>query len=88
MISLGLAQACQITVCVVYLLVLQGPLEYGTTLTTARFVCPREHTPVRVWWRCTVMDSGELCVMMGLVKLKQTLYASNWDTLELHDMTT
>ena len=24
----------------------------------------------------------------GLVKPKQTLYASNWDTLMLHDMTT
>ena len=33
------------------------------------------------------MDSGELCVMMGLVRLMQTLYASNWDTLELHNIT-
>ena len=33
------------------------------------------------------MDSGELCVMMGLIKLMLTLYADNWDTLELHDTT-
>ena len=67
---------------------IQGPLEYGATLTIARFVCPREHTPVRVWWKCTVTDSGELCVMIPSTKLRQTLYASNWDTLELLHMTT
>ena len=26
------------------------------------------------------MDSGELCVMMGLVKMKLTLFADSWDT--------
>ena len=66
---------------------LQCPLEYGTALIKAKFVCPVESTPTRVWWRCTVMDSGELCVVMGLIRLMQTLYASNWDTLELHNIT-
>ena len=33
------------------------------------------------------MDSGELCVMTCLVQLMLTLYAGNWDTLELLLMT-
>ena len=53
-----------------------------------RYVYKTHCTLTRVWWRCTVMDSGELCVMTCLVNLKQTLYADNWDTLELLHMTT
>ena len=52
-----------------------------------RYVCKTHCTLTRVWWRCTVMDSGELCVMMGLVKLMLTLCANNWDTPELRDTT-
>ena len=52
-----------------------------------QYDCKTHCTLTRVWWRCTVMDSGELCVMMGLVQLMLTLYADNWDTLELHDTT-
>ena len=37
----------------------------------------------RVWWRCTVVDSGELCVMMNLVKMMLTLFADSWDTTVL-----
>ena len=33
------------------------------------------------------MDSGELCVVMILTQLMLTLYADNWDTLELLLMT-
>ena len=53
-----------------------------------RFVCLREHTLVKVWWRCPVMDGGELFVMMSLVQLRLTLCADNWDTQELLLMTT
>ena len=53
-----------------------------------RYVYKTHCTLTRVWWRCTVMDSGELCVMMGLIKLMLTLYADNWDTPELLIMTT
>ena len=55
---------------------------------TYRFVCDRDldSTPIRVWWRCTVMDSGELCVMTHLIVLMLTLYADNWDTLELQHL--
>ena len=52
-----------------------------------RYVYKARCTLTRVWWRCTVMDSGELCVMMGLFKLMLTLYVDNWDTPELHNMT-
>ena len=48
-----------------------------------RYVCKMLSSLTRVWWRCTVMDSGELCVMTFLIKLMLTLYADNWDTLEL-----
>ena len=34
------------------------------------------------------MDSGELCVMTTLEALMLTLYADNWDTLELWDTIT
>ena len=53
-----------------------------------RYVCNIHSSLTRVWWRCTVMDSGELCVMMILVQLMLTLYADNWDTPELLLMTT
>ena len=33
------------------------------------------------------MDSGELCVMTLLIKLMLTLYADNWNTIELLLMT-
>ena len=52
-----------------------------------RYVCKTHSTIIRVWWRCTVMDSGELCVMILLVQLRQTLYVDNWDTLDLLLMT-
>ena len=52
-----------------------------------RYVYKTHCTLTRVWWRCTVMDSGELCVMMGLIHLKLTLYADNWDIPELRDIT-
>ena len=52
-----------------------------------RYVYKTHCTLTRAWWRCTVMDSGELCVMMGLIHLKLSLYVDNWDTLELRDMT-
>ena len=32
------------------------------------------------------MDSGELCVMMGSVKMKLTLFADSWDTTVQTDM--
>ena len=32
------------------------------------------------------MDSGELCVMTHLIVLMLTLYADNWDTLELQHL--
>ena len=32
------------------------------------------------------MDSGELCVMTHLGALLPTLYADNWDTLELQHL--
>ena len=53
-----------------------------------RFVLLEGPLSTRVWWRCTVVDSGELCVMMGLVKLMLTLFADNWDTLQHRDMIT
>ena len=52
-----------------------------------RYVCKTHCTLTRVWWRCTVMDSGELCVMIFLVQLMLRLYVDNWDTLELLNMT-
>ena len=61
--------------------------EFGAARMMVRYVCKAHCSLTRVWWRCTVMDSGELCVMMGLVRLMLTLYADNWDTLGLHDMT-
>ena len=33
------------------------------------------------------MDSGELCVMIGLVKVMLTLFADSWDTT-VHTITT
>ena len=40
------------------------------------------------WWRCTVMDSGELCAMIHSVKLTLTLFVDSWDTREHLIMTT
>ena len=45
-------------------------------------------TPMRVWWRCTAMDSGALCVMMVSALLMLTQCANSWDTQVLQDMTT
>ena len=53
-----------------------------------RYVCKAHCTLTRVWWRCTVMDSGELCVITYLMELMLTRHADNWDTLELLTMTT
>ena len=62
--------------------------EFGTGHMMVRYVCKDHCTLTRDWWRCTVMDSGELCVMTLLIKLMLTLYAGNWDTIELLLMTT
>ena len=53
-----------------------------------RYVCKTHSSLTRVWWRCIVMNNGELCVMILLVQLKQTLYVDNWGILELLHMTT
>ena len=52
---------------------------------TYRSDCDRDldSTPIRVWLKCIAMDSGELCVMTRLIAGMLTLYADNWDTLEL-----
>ena len=61
---------------------------FGAIHMMDRFVYRMHFTPVRVWWRCTVMDSGELCVMTHLIAGMLTLYADNWDILELWPMIT
>ena len=71
----------------VHSLYIQSQHGFGTVRTICKFVYQERCTLTRVWWRCTVIDSGELCVMILLVQLMLTLYADNWDTLELHNMT-
>ena len=61
---------------------LQFPLEYGAVLIPVKFVLLEAVLLTRVWWRCTVVDSGELCAMIYSVNLKLTLCVDNWDMRE------
>ena len=67
---------------------LQFPLEYGAVLILVKFVLLEAVLLTKDWWRCTVVDSGELCVMIFLVKMMLTLYVDSWDTREHLIMTT
>ena len=67
---------------------LQFTLEYGAVLILVKFVSLEAVLSTRVWWRCTVVDSGELCVIIHLVKLMLTLYVDSWDMREHFAMTT
>ena len=60
---------------------LQFPLEYGAVLILVKFVSLEAALLTRVWWRCTVMDSGELCVMTCLLRKMLTRFADSWDIL-------
>ena len=62
---------------------IQLPLEFGTILTMDRFVLLEEPLSTRVWWRFTVMESGELCVLLDSIKQLQTPYVDNLDTVQL-----
>ena len=67
---------------------LQFPLEYRAVLIPVKFVLLEAVLLTKDWWRCTVVDSGELCVMIYLVDLKLTLYVDSWDMREHLTMTT
>ena len=67
---------------------LQFPLEYGAVLILVKFVLLEAVLLTKDWWRCTVVDSGELCVMIHSVKLMLTLYVDSLDTREHLIMTT
>ena len=43
-------------------LLLQIQPDHGTIHTVVKFVSLEAALLTRVWWRCTAMDSGELCV--------------------------
>ena len=62
---------------------LQSLLVFGATHTMVWYDSAKAATIVRVWWRCTAMDSGALCVMMVSVATMLTQCASSWDTQEL-----
>ena len=62
------------------LIYLQSLLVFGATHTMVWYDSAKAATSVRVWWRCTAMDSGALCVMMVSVALMLTQCASSWDT--------
>ena len=65
---------------------MQTLLEYGKILTIFKFVLLEGKLSTRVWWKCSVVGSGVLCVMILLVKLKLTLSAGNWVTTVQTDM--
>ena len=67
---------------------LQFPLEYGAVLILVKFVLLEAVLLTKDWWRCTVVDSGELCVMMHSAKLMLTLFVDSWDMIEHLIMTT
>ena len=50
-------------------LYIQTLLVYGTILTVVWYDSLGATTLVRVWWRCTAMDSGALCVMIVSVSM-------------------
>ena len=64
------------------LFMLQSSLEYGAVLILVKFVLLEVVLLIKDWWRCTVVDSGELCVMIHSVELMLTLYVDNWDMRE------
>ena len=70
------------------LFMLQFPLEYGAVLIPVKFVSLEAVLLTKDWWRCTVVDGGELCVMMGLIKMVLTLFVDSWDTREHLNMIT
>ena len=62
------------------ILSLQSLPRYGLFHTMDKFVLLEGPLSTRVWWRCSVVDSGELCVMTHLVKMMPILFADSWDT--------
>ena len=66
---------------------LQFTLEYGAILILVKFVLLEAVLLTKDWWRCTVVDSGELCVMIYSVKMMLTLYVDSWDMREHLTMT-
>ena len=60
---------------------LQTPLEYGIILILVKFVSLEAVLVTRVWWRCTVTNSGELYVITFLPRTMLTPFADSWDTL-------
>ena len=60
----------------------QIPLKYGATHTMVWYNSLMAALSMRVWWRCTAMDSGALCVMMVLILLMLTQCANSWGTQE------
>ena len=61
---------------------LQFPLEYGAVHILVKFVLLEAVLSTRVWWRCTVMDGGELCVVVLTIKLLLTLCVDSLDMIE------
>ena len=78
----------KVMLCVFLCFSLQFPLEYGTVLILVKFVLPRAALLTKDCWRCTVVDSGELCAMIYSVKLMLTLCVDSWDMREHLIMTT
>ena len=71
-----------------YVACMQFPLEYGAILILVKFVLFEAELLTKDWWRCTVVDSGEMCVVLGLIKMMLTLYVDSWDTRAHVIMTT
>ena len=71
-----------------YLFYMQFPVEYGLILTLVKFVSLEAVLLTRVWWRCTVVDSGELCVTTGSAKLMLIQFADSWGTTAHSALTT
>ena len=67
---------------------MQFPVEYGIILTLVKFVSLEAALLTRVWWRCTVVDSGELCVTTGSAKLMLIQFADSWGTTAHSALTT
>ena len=47
----------------IFLLFFQIKPGFGTIPTMVKSVLLEGPLSTRVWWRCTVVDSGELCVL-------------------------
>ena len=63
-----------------FLLFFQTKPGFGTIPTMDRCVLLEGPLPTRVWWRCTVVDSGELCVLQHGPVMLLKVHAGSLDT--------